>query len=88
MTYKTLFELSTQIYKDNFVKWGGLDVLERLQSDGVEEIYELARKLMEEHFADHIEVEEIQQDQPAAFEFQAASSINNSANEAGGTFYI
>ena len=60
MTYKTLFELNTEFYKDNFVRWGGLDELERLQSDGIQEIYELARKLMEEHFADHIEVEEVQ----------------------------
>ena len=25
MTYKTLFELNTSFYKDNFIRWGGLD---------------------------------------------------------------
>ena len=25
MTYKTLFELNTKFYKENFVSWGGLD---------------------------------------------------------------
>ena len=75
MTYKTLFELNTQFYKDNFVSWGGLDQLERLQEDGIECLYELARKLMEEHFADYIEVEEVEQ----------VSTMDNGAT---GTFYI
>ena len=66
MTLEVLFKLPKlpsenssytegQRYMDNFLKRGGLEILEDLQENGNDEIYELSYGLMRDFFGEHLQ---------------------------------
>lgn len=50
-------ESDGQYFRRIFVSKGGLAILETLQEDGGEEIYELAKETMKDYFADDCDTE-------------------------------
>ena len=68
MTLEVLFKLPKlplsgqsegQRYMDNFLKRGGLEILEDLQENGNDEIYELSYGLMRDFFGEHLEGDDL-----------------------------